>query len=795
MDKHMDDHIRVKPGESIQRAINRASAGAVIDLAPGVYKENLSIEKSLTIRGIAKTPQEIQIIGTVEHAPAIKIAEYESEWEMVRRLIAGKGEIRGDIPEGMRIKVTIESLTCQASNGEGILIDGSVQVALQGCHLVDSITGLKFGGSREIPDALRETLSQAQHDGIDILSLEFALLSQVVLEDCFIASNHDGIILEGEKTNITGSSCSISQNMNTGLVISHADTAQVVLKACSFLGNTLGGIFVFETGSYELSLTHCTVSDNGYGLDAFNSTGTIKLFGNHFLNNQRAGIESFNSDTELSGSNNEMRGNGVDLIGVASAFVRKPLVPETRKKRVLVPDDYQTLQQAIDGVAPGGTISISRGRFQGGGTIWKPVVIQGSASEKTVLEALYEGAPCISVLPNANGVRLFDLEILGQGGRTGDALVDIAGNTELHRVQIYNSRTGLAVDKADVLLDNCELTDNLSGLFVDRGSATLRDCIVSRNENEGIFVGSGCFYGRPGPARLQIESCSIFKNGDGVRAHISDKLTIRNSSFSYNTGFGLNLDWPGKATIENSELSNNDRAGLVMKSGQMSLQKCIISENGSSGLHVSDAGVKLSNCIIEKNNEHGLALDNAARAMLRSCIIRSNVEDGLRAENANSMDSGGSFHTDEAIQVTVHHCKVLKNNGHGISLYDGVQASILYSLMADNGGAGLRTTDRVEVWLQNSRLLRNQTCGIKAVVDPAQAAKTDHDLKALIDRLFKKESTILTRRSTNAIAFAQPISGSNNLVPGPTAPDGNQHRALEPTYPGWPWPKGFLKEA
>jgi len=97
--------------------------------------------------------------------------------------------------------------------------------------------------------------------------------------------------------------------------------------------------------------------------------------------------------------------------------------------------------------------------------------------------------------------------------------------------------------------------------------------------------------------------------------------------------------------------------------------------------------------------------------------------------------------------------------------------------------------------LQNSRLLRNQTCGIKAVVDPAQAAKTDHDLKALIDRLFKKESTILTRRSTNAIAFAQPISGSNNLVPGPTAPDGNQHRALEPTYPGWPWPQGFLKEA
>ena len=46
--------ITVQPGESIQAAIDKAPAGAVICLSAGVWEENIKIERSLTLRAQAR---------------------------------------------------------------------------------------------------------------------------------------------------------------------------------------------------------------------------------------------------------------------------------------------------------------------------------------------------------------------------------------------------------------------------------------------------------------------------------------------------------------------------------------------------------------------------------------------------------------------------------------------------------------------------------------------------------------------------------------------------------------------
>jgi nitrous oxidase accessory protein len=62
----------VRPGESLQTAIDAAPAGAVIVLSEGRWEENVKIEKSLTLRG---TGADVTVISGVEEGyPVVWIA-------------------------------------------------------------------------------------------------------------------------------------------------------------------------------------------------------------------------------------------------------------------------------------------------------------------------------------------------------------------------------------------------------------------------------------------------------------------------------------------------------------------------------------------------------------------------------------------------------------------------------------------------------------------------------------------------------------------------------------------------
>ena len=60
--------IPVKPGESIQAAIDKAQPGDVVEVQRGRYEENLRIEKTITLRGINRP----RLRGLV---PAIRIVQ------------------------------------------------------------------------------------------------------------------------------------------------------------------------------------------------------------------------------------------------------------------------------------------------------------------------------------------------------------------------------------------------------------------------------------------------------------------------------------------------------------------------------------------------------------------------------------------------------------------------------------------------------------------------------------------------------------------------------------------------
>jgi hypothetical protein len=94
---HVDDD----RGESIQDTIDNAPSGSFINVAPGLYPENLHIDQSLTITGSGDT-----IVGSMGIAPVITIGEdswqvqqfkresvskqpYDTEWQCSTSMVVG----------------------------------------------------------------------------------------------------------------------------------------------------------------------------------------------------------------------------------------------------------------------------------------------------------------------------------------------------------------------------------------------------------------------------------------------------------------------------------------------------------------------------------------------------------------------------------------------------------------------------------------------------------------------------------------------------------------------------------
>lgn len=177
----------------------------------------------------------------------------------------------------------------------------------------------------------------------------------------------------------------ISGNDN-GLNVS--DQAQVTIINSKISSNDLNGIDIWRSAS--VSIQNTIISSNEWSAIMIRkeATATVELSGNRFLDNKECGIWSFSEKAHVQGPPQEMYGNGADLCGFVPSSLRKLLTSQTSRTHVSVPEDYPSLQEAIDAVAPGGTIEVAAGTFEGGLTIWKPLTLRGAGREKTELKVL-----------------------------------------------------------------------------------------------------------------------------------------------------------------------------------------------------------------------------------------------------------------------------------------------------------------------------------------------------------------------------------------------------------------------
>lgn len=287
------------------------------------------------------------------------------------------------------------------------------------------------------------------------------------------------------------------------------------------------------------------------------------------------------------------------LIALPIASVAPPALaspgPGTLRLCVGAPPCLGTLQEALDGAAPGAEIRLPAGTYPGGMTIVQDVTIVGAGAGRTVLEG---GGPVLTI---------------GVDGATDPPVVSLRGVTITGGRTTYTFVPELAFG---------------GGVFIPAGmdgsvgaTVTFTDSVISGNS------------ARPGGTADCGFPCS-FALGGGI--FNSGRLTLLRTAVVSNTagsgshtfGGGIFNDWMAELTVDHSTIRDNRSSatgdiGRVAESGGIHDSGAMTMRSSSVVSNVSEQESRLTLEEDHVANAGGISVNGSA--VITDSVIRDNL--------------------------------------------------------------------------------------------------------------------------------------------------------------------------
>lgn len=541
---------------TITAAVAAASPGDIIEAAPGVYNENVLINKNnLTLRSSGgKAVTTIQGITPTSGSAAVQLASGTNGVTIGQ---AGKGftiigvDGNGAIESaaiyllGAHSNITIEGNEIRANGDHGLLsnynaaIDG---VLVKGNEFTgqtfmgptpgDCGFGTQFNVGNNVP---RQLVTMGGGPGVTNTK-NISFINNLVTGT---AGGYNGV----------GSCATTGQGNN--LV-----TIDVV--GCTISGNTFDGI---TTGNGSSSLR-----TRGLGSNIFCNTFRTTSLGAYCINiflgsanplvgampNTLAGIASSNSfpdggayltpnnaasyviykDLAQASAAAALIGAGQTAVAAASGY-NCPVV------NLNTGLSYLTIQAAINAPATvnGHTISISPSTFNENVNVTKGVTLQGAGNTTILTPATACG---------------------------GNGITISANNVRVNNLKVTNYTYGIVVVGSNVILDGVESVANCnSGIELGNGISNLmvKNSMINNNVSVGIRAGTGAQM-----SGITIDNCEVKGNNQGtsiaavasgIVVNLFDNISIKNSDFSNNKLKGMYFEKLSNAVIENVIMNNS----------------------------------------------------------------------------------------------------------------------------------------------------------------------------------------------------------------------------------------------
>jgi parallel beta-helix repeat protein len=375
----------------------------------------------------------------------------------------------------------------------------------------------------------------------------------------------------------------------------------------------------------------------------------------------------------------------LSIVFLASLVTVQSAIVDAQTKTVTVPDDYPTIQAAIDAAASGDTIFVKNGYYYEHLTIPKPMKLLGQNQSQTIIDGKSAGNVLAIVGSNVT-VSGFTVKGSSSNGGSGIYLSGASSGSNISGNIIVDNGIGINSDLSsyNVISKNTVSSCGGNGISLNSSMGNL----VSENTVTGNSQGSGILLS--GSSSNSITNNRLSGNSDGIEFSSSDATSnglyssnntvsgnvVESNSFigvafwyssnnlvaankiSSNTFYGMYICACSKITIQNNTVTGNGdstgRGGIdIYGTYNSTITQNKIQNNPFDGLNV-DYGSQ-NNAIFQNNIESngvGIYIFNYAKSnVFYSNNLVSNSQQVSSDSSANTWDngaSGGNYWSDYA---------------------------------------------------------------------------------------------------------------------------------------------------
>jgi len=321
-------------------------------------------------------------------------------------------------------------------------------------------------------------------------------------------------------------------------------------------------------------------------------------------------------------------------------------------KTIVVPKDYDLIQDAIDESSPGDDVKVLPGIYTENVTMKDGVNLIGSGPDLTTIVAVQEGPPGAVIYCSEDAV-LKGFTVTGARGKPGHAIMVKDVSTRIINLIVRdNAYTGIGIhnSKASPVVEGCKIHNNGGpGIANNYGaSATIKGNDIYGNTRAGI--------GNVGSATVVVDNYIHDNELAGVGTISCSGLVIRSNKIESNGGVEIAVlavegAPPHKeGLIEKNEINGSGGPpSIICENTSPSIIDNIITNRGSTGIMVISSSVIISSNDISTDGPAGIYVKTGASPTIENNSILGGGVRGIVGDISEANLSNNQIKTDNVM--------------------------------------------------------------------------------------------------------------------------------------------------